>query len=66
VIFGDNGPPVGQFTDFGPTCINHRLDGEGHSSFQLKPCAGLAVVKDLGLLVKPTPDQQIRPTGVFT
>ena len=56
VIFGDDGPAIGKLAYLRTPCVNHGLDGEGHTRLKLQTCARLSVVKHLRLFMKDSPN----------
>lgn len=44
MIFGDNRPTIGQFTNIGFARIDHRLDRENHALLKLESTTGPAVM----------------------
>ena len=56
MVFRDDGPAVRQLTYGCLPGIDHGLDGEGHSLFELQARPGLAIVKYLGILMELAAD----------
>src|SRR3546814_834207 len=56
VVAGDDRPAIGKLADFFATGVDHGLDREDHARFQALAGSGLAVVKDLGVLVELAAD----------